>query len=137
MVRRRPCSSSPVRRVVGSVRSPSTPAFSRRRLFRRSAAALARNTVHRPVTRLNALDPYEELSRQDAIHRAAVAVIEDVRRALTELAEASNDHAYRVICEQEDWPQRIEDSLSDLMEDSFACLPDAIARAAQELGREE
>ena len=137
MALRSPGSARRSRRMGGSRLVVRTLPMSCRRPLPDSSRDRVERAVLQPLTRSGALDPYEEISRQDAIHQAAVAVVTDMREALMTLARASSDHACRVICEQEDWPQRIEDSLSDLMEDSFACLPDAIAQATRELGREE
>lgn len=137
MVFRSPHSSRRARKICGNGFSPSAwPALPGRPLPG-SFGNHVNRVIHQPLTQSSALDPYEEIARQNAIHQAAVVVVNDMREALMALARTSNDHACRVACEQEDWPQRIEDCLSDLMEDSFACLPDAIARARRELGREE
>jgi hypothetical protein len=81
-----------------------------------------------------AIDPWDEVARQQEVFETAMGVIEAARATLLELAAGSAGHSRHVVCDQEDWRAIIEDCLDDMAGDTFACLPEAIARAKRELG---
>lgn len=85
-----------------------------------------------PLTRANSFDRWDEIARQQAVYDAAVAAAECLRDILCRLAERSRLCSRHVRCDQEDWTGIIGDALDDMIGDTFACLPEAVARARRE-----
>lgn len=89
------------------------------------------------TTPSSALDPWDEIARQQEIHDAALAVAEAARQSLIALAARSQAHRHLVSCDQDDWGATIADSFTDLVGDTFGCLPRAISRAKRDLSTQE
>lgn len=85
-----------------------------------------------PLSGTNAFDPWDEIDRQQAVHEAAIAIAELARDLLCGLADRSRAYSRYVRCDQEDWSGIIADTLDDMVGETFACLPDAVARARRE-----
>ena len=78
------------------------------------------------------MDPWDEIERQQAISDAAHDIIRNAENALIKLATQSQDHRSVVNADQDDWLLIITASLQDMVNDTFGCLPKAIARAKRE-----
>lgn len=123
---------SPRRRAVGKTARLGS---AQRRPCRQTRATYDRATRVEPAASPCGSDgcvPREEISRQDDIHREALAIIDAARTSLHDLARRSQEIRSFVSCDQEDWPTIIRDCLEDMMGDTFGCLPDAIERARRE-----
>ena len=126
----RPAPSS--RRLA--VRKTARPGSAQQRR-RQTRATYDHATRIKPAASLRGSDgcaPLDEISRQDDIHREALAIIDATRTSLHNLAHQSQQIRSIVSCDQEDWPAIIRDHLEDMLGDTFGCLPDAIERARRE-----